>query len=613
MPGPSTAASMANHDQNAASQPSSCTPLPAGTLDELKARLLTSRAANEWAAMKKTKPYSGLEHISAMDEILQIPGLQSVKETFLQAIQYSTSVRPAQMRPWSGSQNITVTGGTSALRDRVIMLFVKLLRQIKRLSDFKPTRCNMDQLLGQLAWNNTVACYIATVRDDFDTPITSFVEYLERTDFDPPLLILSGNREAVSLLLDNSCVLRKHFPFRLNIEDYSEEEMLYAMIERLRECFGEDIQFEGGPTGEITRSFIGQVIRTAHLHPKDSGLDYLEIALRAVCDRVAKRLSHESEPSVREIIENLVNPIPTPFLITRQDFLGETQNLSIKKMSLRSLFADLVGADSLLSTFEGFARSVAATRARGRDPRHSVPFTFVFTGPPGTGKTTAARQIGVIYHDWNLLPSNEVIEVTARDLQASFMGQTAEKTYKLVQKAKGKVLFIDEAYGLMDESQHSYMREARDELVACITKPEFHKQVVIVLAGYEDEMAKMLAANPGLISRLRNKIKFPGLSAPQRLNVLVKSIEKKSGAKVDLGDKDPMIRYDKSIKAAFEHLVASPQWGNGRDIENISEQVVSELFATAPEDSDQQLVVHGEMIMSVLMTWGAIDEDESFE
>lgn len=112
--------------------------------------------------------------------------------------------------------------------------------------------------------------------------------------------------------------------------------------------------------------------------------------------------------------------------------------------------------------------------------------------------------MGKIYYDMGFLTNAQVEERSAKDLVGEYVGQTGPKTEKLLESALGKVLFIDEAYRL---AEGPYAKEAVDELVDCITKPKFFQKVIIILAGYDNDINQLMSINPGLSSR------FPGESS----------------------------------------------------------------------------------------------------
>lgn len=146
---------------------------------------------------------------------------------------------------------------------------------------------------------------------------------------------------------------------------------------------------------------------------------------------------------------------------------------------------------------------------------------MIFTGNPGTGKTTLARLMAKIYHELGVLPSAEVVETDRSQLIGGFMGQTEENVRSVVKQAVGGVLFIDEAYSLKREGQsgNDYGQTAIDTLVSLMTGSEFGGKFAVILAGYPEEMRQFLDGNHGLRSRFpaSNMIHLPDYTPTELL------------------------------------------------------------------------------------------------
>ena len=145
---------------------------------------------------------------------------------------------------------------------------------------------------------------------------------------------------------------------------------------------------------------------------------------------------------------------------------------------------------------------------------------LAFTGNPGTGKTTVARIVGRIYKKIGLLSTGHFVEVSRTDLIAGYQGQTALKVKKVIEQAKGGVLFIDEAYSITEnDHSDSYGRECLTELTKALE--DYREDLVVIVAGYTEPMNKFFESNPGLKSRFNTFIEFDDYNSVELDNILL--------------------------------------------------------------------------------------------
>src|SRR5437763_5092094 len=179
---------------------------------------------------------------------------------------------------------------------------------------------------------------------------------------------------------------------------------------------------------------------------------------------------------------------------------------------------ELVGLEPVKEQVRAIAAQLRVAKLRDRQGLTSQPPTrhFVFTGPPGTGKTTVARILGRIFAALGLLVRPEVVEAHRADLVGEHLGSTAIKTGKLVDSALGGVLFIDEAYALYHTGYSGGDAFGAEAVSTLLKRAEDDRdRLVIVLAGYTADMDRFLRSNPGLASRFGVRISFPSYSPPE--------------------------------------------------------------------------------------------------
>ena len=192
---------------------------------------------------------------------------------------------------------------------------------------------------------------------------------------------------------------------------------------------------------------------------------------------------------------------------------------------------------------------------------------LVFSGNPGTGKTTVARLLAQIYHEIGLLSKGHLIETDRSGLVGGYVGQTAIKTQEVIKSALGGILFIDEAYSLAQESENDYGKEAIDTLLKAM---EDHRDdLIVIVAGYPALMEKFLYSNPGLESRFNKFIYFEDYNDIELYEIFMLMCQD-SNLSLDEGAEDYLKQYFKKV---YENR--SKNFANGRAVRNLFEEVIT--------------------------------------
>jgi len=241
----------------------------------------------------------------------------------------------------------------------------------------------------------------------------------------------------------------------------------------------------------------------------------------------------------------------------------------------------LVGLQSVKQQVKRILAVVQANEERTRAGLAPVSpgLHLVFTGPPGTGKTTVARLIARLYASVGALPGANLTEATRSDLVAGYVGQTAIKTAELIQRTRPGVLFIDEAYSLTPTHHSDFGAEA---IAALVKAMEDHRRdLAVIMAGYGDEMADLVASNPGLRSRFKTYVAFPDYT-PAELTRIFEAFAK--DASIGLGP--GVLEKAESI---FRDAAGTRDFGNARFARSLFEESYARMSARAAADGVVQV------------------------
>jgi len=368
------------------------------------------------------------------------------------------------------------------------------------------------------------------------------------------VVILAGYQKEMASFLATNAGLSSRFPNVFNFADYSYAD-LASILQSTVHAKGFELHKSIASEASML-SLVQKGIRAAEI-PKGNGRlvrNMVEVAIARQTDRVF-RMGTVSRGTLTMLVES--------------DFGASAEAEKAGLDSIPQVIAELSQIVGLATVKTHAKQMIAQLQLRAQRQEVGLPLPadaslhMIFSGNPGTGKTTVARIMAKAFQTLCVLRSGHLVECDRAALVAGYAGQTAIKTKQLVESALGGILFVDEAYALVSDDRDSFGKEALDTLMKLA---EDHRDdLVVILAGYDADMRQLLARNPGLKSRFPSTIAFSDYSAPELMSICEGMLAREG------------MRLDEGASGAIMHLfdgmaaVHSRENGNGRAVRNLLE------------------------------------------
>jgi len=528
-----------------------------------------SLAAQDWKGMKAVEGVTN----NAIDELMQMTGLETVKAWFVQILQKLQTARRQGTDVKQERLGTVLLGNPGTGKTTVARIYAKFLAEVDAIPGSKFIEATGAQLSNEgvsgtkKMVNDVVEAGGGAIFIDEAYQLVSGNSYggaavldyllseIENTT-GKVVFMFAGYEKQMEKFFQHNPGLASRMPHRLKFADYCESELLHMLAQKIEKKFQGRMQVEDGFSGLYMRI----VVRRLHRMSGQEGFGNAR-ALENVLDRVT------SAQSVRLTRERRAGLQPDDFLLCKQDLIGPEPSGALLQSVAWAKLQKMIGLDSVKAAVQTLLDRLTQNYARElkEKPPIEVSLNRLFLGSPGTGKTTVAKLYGQILAEIGILSTSECVLKTPSDFIGSVMGESEKNTKAIIENTKGKVLVLDEAYMLYSSSSAGdpYRTAVVDTIVSEVHSVPGDDRAVLLL-GYEDQMKEMLRkVNPGLTRRfpIENAFFFEDYNDEQLLSILNLKLASQGLAASDEA-KDTAVDV-------LAKLRRRPNFGNAGEVENL--------------------------------------------
>ena len=500
-----------------------------------------------------------------VDESLKkIIGLDSVKakiKEFEKYMLFKVKAEASNIKLASSNMHMIFTGNPGTGKTTIARIMAKMLYDMGIIAENKLVEVErkdlvaeyigqtatktaevIEKAMGGVLFVDEAYTLSSESKNDFGAEAVATLIKAMEDNKDKFVVIFAGYKNEMKSFLDINPGIASRIGYTFDFEDYNTDELIKIFYKKI-----ESMGLKCNPECEIKLNEICSYFSKRKAFGNGRFIDKLIQA-------TLLKHANNCEDNIDVLV---IEDIPS---------IKELNNSNDNTETTEDLLKDIIGLDNLkkkIKEFEDYVKFIAEARKNGINiPNQNMH--MIFTGNPGTGKTTIARIMAKILYNAGIIYENKLVEVEKKDLIGKYAGETALKTTDVIEKAMGGILFIDEAYSLTASRGNQYGTEAVDTLIKAM---EDHKgEFIVIFAGYKKEMSEFIEMNSGIYSRIGYTFNFEDYSREELAEILYLKIEK-SGLKISEDSKE-------KVKVLMNYFAKVENIGNGRFVEKVFQEIL---------------------------------------
>lgn len=384
-------------------------------------------------------------------------------------------------------------------------------------------------------------------------------------------VIVAGYTKQMHQFINSNQGLQSRFTRYIEFEDYQPQEM-FEIFEGMMEKYHLKLS-------EQAHKKLNEVIRVIYENRDEyfGNARQIRTLFESVVQQQALRLSSNPELDLGLIeVADIKEVLPSLKIAALSE---DDVKARVLEQALQELDA-MIGLAAVKAEVHKLVSLIKTQRIRGEQGYATTmpSLHLVFTGNPGTGKTTVARLIGRIYYGLGLLNTDRVVETDRGDLVAGYIGQTALKTQDKIQEAMNGILFVDEAYSLVGRGDNDFGQEAIDTLLKQME--DKRDRLAVIVAGYTKPMTDFINSNAGLESRFTRVVHFDDYTEKELLDIFIGLMQKDRYEMTE----EAMSKLEKQLQQLTRNK--NEKFGNGRTVRNLFEKIVERQAVRISKNPD---------------------------